>query len=56
MGVEIDGRLGHNDYRLRKLTQQLKEKDKEIDALRESLEEALKKFVFEMVIFFFLWH
>jgi len=43
MGVEIDGRLGHNDYRLRKLTQILKEKDKEIEAIKELLKEEIKK-------------
>ena len=43
MGVEIDGRLGHNDYRLRKLTQILKEKDKLLDGVPAIIEEMVQK-------------
>ncbi len=43
MGVEIDGRLGHNDYRLRKLTQTLKDKDKLLDGVPAIIEEMVQK-------------
>lgn len=40
MGVEIEGRLGNNDFRMRKLTQVLREKDREIEALKEAVKKA----------------
>ena len=43
MGVEIEGRLGNNDFRMRKLTQVLKDKDREIEALKEAVKEAFEK-------------
>ena len=39
MGVEIEGRLGNNDFRMRKLTQIMKEKDKMITAMLATIEE-----------------
>ena len=39
MGVEIEGRLGNNDFSMRKLTQVLKEKDKAITEMLAIIEE-----------------
>ncbi len=41
MGVEIEGRLGNNDFRMRKLSQVLKEKDKMLTEMLAAI-EALK--------------
>lgn len=39
MGVEIDGDLGSNDYRQKKLAQTLRFRDAQIKALQSQLEE-----------------
>jgi len=41
--TEIDGVLLNNDYKVRKLTQSLSEKDREIQALKSQLEDTKRK-------------
>lgn len=43
MGVEIEGNLGHNDYKLRQAAQALRVKDAEINSLKSQLEETKRK-------------